>query len=104
MGAPANPTFLTVALKRGYIHPPEVTVVMARKNQHVSIATAKGNLNLTKQGLNTTKEKDTKEEQEFTFSAKRYKENKAIIATCKIFNTEAFQKMNVDSAGEFPYK
>jgi len=103
MGAPANPTFLT-ALKRGYIHPPGVTVEMARKKQHVTTATAKGHLNLNKQGLNSTKEKDTKEEQEFTFPAKAYKGKKSIIVTCKIFNTEDLQKMHVDLAGKFPYK
>ena len=57
MGAPANPTFIT-AIRKGYIELPGVTAEMASKNLPNSVATAKGHLQLTKQGLRSSQPKE----------------------------------------------
>ena len=106
MGAPANPTFIT-AIRKGYIEPPGVTAEMASKNLPNSVATAKGHLQLTKQGLRSSqpKEQQTVEsEHEFTFPAKTVFKDKHIILTCKIISTEDMQDLHADLAGRFPYK
>ena len=107
MGAPTLSTFIK-ALKKGYINPPGVNADMVRKNPPNTTATAKGHLNLIRQGLRSTREKDPKqleddEEREFTFPAKIYNKEKYIVCTFKVFNTEELQKLHVDLAGKFPY-
>ena len=101
MGAPAIPTFIT-AIKRGYITPPGVTTEMVRKNMPTSTATAKGHLNLSKQGLRSTKE--VEEEEEFNFPSKIHGEHKIVTVTMQILNTEELLHVHADLAGRFPYK
>ena len=108
MGAPANPTFIA-AISKGYIEPPGITVEMVRKNMPSSVATAKGHLHLTRQGLRSTRpQQSTKQtdedEQEFAFPKKTVFKDKHIILTCKIISTEDLQDLHVDLAGRFPYK
>jgi len=106
MGAPANPTFIT-AISKGYIEPPGVTVEMVRKNLPSSVATAKGHLHLTKQGLRSTQpnvKQSDETEHDFTFPKKTVFKDKHIILTCKIISTEDMQDLHADLAGRFPYK
>ena len=98
MGAPTIPTF-TTAIQRGYINPPGVTVEMIRKNTPMSTATAKGHLNMVKQGL-----RSTKEDQDCNFPTKVVFQEKHVVLTPKIINIEELQSMHVDLAGRFPYK
>jgi hypothetical protein len=107
MGAPTLSTFMK-ALKKGYINPPGVNAEIVRKNPPNTTATAKGHLNLIRQGIRSTKEKDAKEsedeeEREFTFPSKRYNQEKFIVCTLQVFNTAELQKLHVDLAGKFPY-
>ena len=73
MGAPTVSTFIK-AIKKGYINPPGVNADMVRKNPPNTTATAKGHLNLIRQGLHSTKESakqnEDEEEREFTFPSK----------------------------------
>jgi len=102
MGAPANPTFIT-AISKGYIEPPGITAEMVRKNMPNSVATAKGHLQLTRQGIRSTKQFDELEH-EFAFPKKIVFKNKYIILTSKIISTEELQGLHADLAGRFPYK
>ena len=107
LGAPTLSTFMK-ALNKGYINPPGVNADMVRKNPPNTTATAKGHLNLIRQGLQSTKEEDSKqledeEERKFTFPSKIYNKEKFIVCTFKVFNTAELQKMHVDLAGKFPY-
>lgn len=102
MGAPANPTFIT-AISKGYIEPPGITVEMVRKNMPNSVATAKGHLQLTRQGIRSTKQSDEMEH-EFAFPKKTVFKTKYIILTSKIISTEDIQGLHADLAGRFPYK
>eukprot|EP01034_Spumella_vulgaris_P038071 gene38071-46978_t len=55
MGSPAIPTFLS-AVERGYIILPGLTATMIRKYPPSSVATSKGHLDQTRQGLRTTQQ------------------------------------------------
>ena len=67
-----------------------------------STATAKGHLNLSKQGLRSTKE--VEEEEEFNFPSKIHGEHKIVTVTMQILNTEELLHLHADLAGRFPYK
>ena len=102
MGAPTIPTLMT-AVQRGYINPPGITVEMIRKNQPISVATAKGHLNMVKQGLRSTKEVNVEDEQDY-FPQKCVFQEKHVVITPKIISIEELQSLHVDLAGRFPYK
>ena len=102
MSATPYPTFLT-AITRGYIKPPGVNVQNIRRNVPVSVATAKGHLNMHKQNLRSTKSEQDAEEQAqvvFNFPKKLTVENpKNLVFAVKICPIES---MSADLAGRFP--
>ena len=104
LGAPTNSTLINAVEKR-FVEVDGLTVKMIRDNLPNSVATSKGHLNLSRQGVRSTKrtlvEPEGEETQDDQFPLKQMKKERTVVHASTVHREG---HLFVDSSGRFPYK